>query len=372
MSGKDYLKILTQRLTSLEKNKSGQSSILPSMIENQSCIDTHKDLVAYNNIVLSLCEPNKVIMTNEHKQLTTCKLGQLISGTQNQINVSQEENNHIILSCPQDIGTQSYPQFNKIKLTGEPTELTDVTTKKYVDDTIIAHDGLNMTSRIDVINPTGDCLRIGRTTGNYININVDMDGTLNLTNEKPNGTVNEIDIYGQRINLLSNLNSTDPKSGSIVSFGGVGILKDLHIGGGLFLRTEEGIPTKLDFFEEGIFPIEWTGIWNDLIDASLAYQRIGNWVMLMIPYTAGRTSEISNNGSITNTTNTYLPSRLRPIYDIGVNIDGLNNDVKTSVKAIIYGDSGQIVIKPINDNYNGSGFGGFDTFSISYMVDTKK
>lgn len=369
MSTKEYLKHLTQRVSQMERGFGGKTS--KSVVEGSSWIDINKDLVVNGYLVASRCLPKKLTMTNEHKQILSTKLSDWIIGTENQLNVI-DNNGGVILKCAQDINTTSSPEFNMVKVKNNPTEQNDVTTKKYVDSVLqnIGPQELNMCSRISVVNPNGDCMRIGRNEGVFVDINVDADGTLNLTNEKPTGVTNDIDIYGQRINLLSNVETTSPDSGSLVIYGGVGIIKDLQLGGGLFLRTEEGIPTKLDFFEEGSFPIMWDGIWTDPLDCLLQYQRIGSFITLMIPYTAGRAS---HSGYIENTIDTYLPKRLRPIYDIKTTIDGSDNDIETQLQVIVYGDDGRIKILPkVNKQYSGEGISGFGTFCISYMADTKK
>lgn len=362
---RDYLEVLTKRISNMEKCK--QSG---SLFEGSTWIDINKDLVLRNHLVTSLCEPNKLTATNEHKQVLSTNLTSWIFGSN--INVADNGRGGVSLSCPQNIDTNSTPTFRTIQIMSDPTETTHATNKKYVDSEILKNMNheVNMCSRISVVNPTGDCLRIGRSEGTFIDINVDKDGTLNMTNEKPSGNTNDIDIFGQRINLLSNIDTTSPNTGSLVAFGGVGIMKDLQVGGGIYLRTEEGIPTKLDFYEEGTMPMLWEGIWEDPIDTSIVYQRIGNWVMLMFPYTAGRAVKADR---IINNVETYLPKRLRPIYDIKIGIDGTDNDIEVPIKVAVYGDDGRIIIQPKTGNgYSGEGISGFNTFSMQYMVDIVK
>jgi hypothetical protein len=372
---KDYLVQLTQRLTQIEKldvNTRNQSrSIKKSIHEGSTWIDINKDLVVNGYHVISTCDPNKILATNEHKQLSSVDLLNWINGTDKQIYVNNNDGK-ISLNCPQNIDKTSSPEFNSVKIFSDPKNDNDVTSKKYVDNLLktIEPLPLNTCSRVDIVNPTGDCLRIGRNEGTFVDINIDSDGTLNLTNEKPTGVTNDIDIYGQRINLLSNINSSSPNSGSLVVFGGVGIIKDLHVGGELILRTENGIPTNLNYFEEGTLTMMWEGIWDDPIDTSILYQRIGNWVTLMIPYTANRAIK---SDKIQCSDETVLPERLRPIYDIKITTDGIDNNSEILIQSIVYGDSGKIMIYPKSTKkYYGEGISGFGTFCIQFMVDPKR
>lgn len=375
MTERNYIIQLTQRLAQVERGGitargNVQHSKHQSIYEGSSWIDVNKDLISNGYLVASKCEPNKFVVTNEHKQVVSTDLFEHITGSERRIEVSNS-NGKIMISCPQDIDKTSTPEFRAIKLTSQPIDQSDAVTKNYVDEKLktIGPIPINTCSRIDVVNPTGDCLRVGRSDGIFVDVNVDADGTLNLTNEKPSGKTNDIDIYGQRINLLSNIDSTSPNSGSLVAYGGVGIMKDLQIGGGIFLRTETGIPTKLDFFEEGTLSVLWDGIWDEPIDTSILYQRIGSWVMLMIPYTANRATKV---GEIRNSQSTLLPQRLRPIYDIKISVNGTDNGNETSMKASIFGDDGRIVIKPKDKLYIGEGISGFDTFCVQYMADPKQ
>lgn len=370
MSDKKYLATLTLRSSRIEKLLRDKMPVT-SMIEGSSYINSNKDFVAYGHIVPSLCEPNKILATNEHKQLVQTHITQWLYGTPNQIDVVNN-NGHAILKCPQDLGINSSPLFKSVKVKNEPTDQRDVASKLYVDTEIqkMKLPELNACSKISIINPEGDCLRIGRNGGNFVNINVDKDGSLNLTNEKPNGQVNEIDIYGEKINFLSNVNAVRPNHGSVVMYGGLGVMQDLQLGGKLYLNTYKGIPTGLDYFEEGSMSIVWEGIWNDSVDTLLVYQRIGKWVMLTIPYTSSRAT---TEGIIENTLETYLPERLRPIYDIKTTIGGYDDDKEIDVKVTIFGDDGKISIYPKGgQKFTGVGISGFDTFSVSYMMDDKE
>lgn len=364
MTTKQWLQTVTKRVSKLEHSGCNCTD------EEPSCINIRKDLVARNHIVASLCAPSRPIMTNEHKQLKSFNMEQFVHGN-NQIKVNGNQDGSVSLSLTQELTNNKNPTFDKVTLTTTPVEATDATSKLYVDDLVKkSTPALNMCEQISVVNPNGDCLRIGRTNNNFIDINVEENGTLNLTNEKPDGKINDIDIYGERINLLSNLNTTSPNTGSLVIYGGLGVMKDLQLGGNLYLKTNNGVPTKLNFYEEGALPIVWGGIWDNIIDTSFVYQRIGGCVTLMIPYTAGRATCADN---IINTCETYLPERLRPIYDINVKIDVIDNDTIISGYGKIYGDNGKISIIPKKQTtFSGEGISGFHTFSVSYMVDTKK
>jgi hypothetical protein len=213
-----------------------------------------------------------------------------------------------------------------------------------------------------------DCLLVG--TNNLIKLKVDEAGTLNIGSISSQKELNEVDLYSEKINFLSNVNTSSPNSGSIVMYGGLGIMKDLSVGGGILTKTDGGIPTKLDYFEEGTLDVVWDGIWSEKIDSSYIYQRIGHLVTLNIPYTA---NSAINSGIITNTLETVLPKRLRPNYDIKYTIDGQNEGRNVQCVAVIYGNDGRIKIYPKNGKvYSGNDICGFDTFCISYMSNLRE
>jgi len=64
---------------------------------------------------------------------------------------------------------------------------------------------------------------------------------------------------------------------------------------------------------------------------------------MTIPYTSNRAT---TEGTIENTVETYLPDRLRPIYDIKMVIGGYDDDKEIDVKVTIFGDDGKIIIYP--------------------------
>lgn len=368
-----YLHSLTSRVTQLERVQEYNNihRTLGSIAEEPSCVNIHKDIIARHHIVASLCDPNKIVMTNEHKQLRSLDINSIITGTENQIYVAATPNGGAVLSCPQDINITSTPTFQSIYITKNPSNDNEVANKAYVDS-VVANSSkvsLNLCKRLDIINPEGACMRIGRDGGTFVDVNVDANGTLNLSSTENSTTTNDIDIFGERINFLSNINTTSPQTGSLVVYGGMGIVKDLHLGGGIYLRTDEGIPSKLDFFEEGALPIMWTGIWSTQIDSEFVYQRIGGKVTLMFPYVAcmSNTSDI-----ITNTQNTYLPATLRPIYDIKEKKNIIDNNTEMSGYISIFGNDGRITVKPESQpKFTGTGVSGFGTICISYMVDVK-
>lgn len=214
------------------------------------------------------------------------------------------------------------------------------------------------------IHSTDNSIMIGKK--NLVKLSIDDNGTMNITNQTQKGDLNEVDIYSEKINFLSNVESTNPNTGSIVTYGGMGIMKNLSIGGGIVLPTKAGIPTKLDYFEEGTLSIVWTGIWNGSIDATYIYQRMGHLVTLCIPYTTNRSTVA---GVITNTQETYLPKRLRPNYDIKYTVEGQDDGISMAIVVSIFGDDGKIKIYPKNGKvFSGSGISGFDTFCVSYMT----
>lgn len=369
MSAKqDYLSSLTERVARIEKKVGVSDYSLYNdncFREEQFSININKDLVARSFIVVGTCESNKIVATNEHRQLSSINLTDIIKI--NDINLSSSDNNGIM-----SIQISQNPIFQSIKVTNSPDSNDNVVNKEYVDTAVSLgmRTDLNLCKRLDVLNPTGECLRFGRDDGTCVNVNVDANGTLNLSSTETNQTTNDIDIFAEKINLLSNINSSTPNDGSFVLYGGMGVMKDLNIGGGLTVETYNGIPTKFKYYEEGALQVIWTGIWENPIDSSFVYQRCGGVVTLMIPYIGVRsnTSDI-----ITNTAETYLPKRLRPIYDIPHSVDIVDNDGKFDGVITIYGNDGRIVIKPKNAlRYSGAGISGFYTVCVQYMVDTKK
>lgn len=366
-----HLQLLTQRVAILEK-KTGNNTIDMSqcITIEPTCINTRRDIVARGHIVASMCEPNRLVSTNEHKQLQSINLSEIIKGVPSQINIETTANG-ITLSTPQDISTYSTPLFKSIYVTDTPQFENNVVTKSYVDNAILncSKHELNLCTRVDIVNPEGSCIRMGRDKGTFIDINVDANGTLNLTNTDDTTETNDIDIYCERINLLSNINATSPQTGSLVLYGGAGIIKDLYIGGGIYLCTNNGVPTKLDFFEEGSLQINWTGIWSTVIESEFMYQRIGKCITLMIPYIGSQTS---TSDIITNTSDTYLPLRLRPVYDIESRVTILDNNIQMTGLVTIYGTDGRVTVKPeINPKFTGTGISGFHTFSMVYFVGGK-
>jgi len=290
-----YLIALTQRLSSYEHTKGlSQSSNGVKVVANT--LQFSKDIVSNGNLVASLCEPNKLVQTNQYKQMNSTSLSKWVFGRN--LIIEDNKNGSIIIICPQDVSQTAEPTFKKITITDDPLNEKDVVTKKYVDDKLI-----NTTT---------------------------SDKSLICTN------------------------------GTVIS------AKDLQLNGGLFLPNIGGIQTKLDFFEEGVMNINWSGIWGSVVSSTFAYQRIGKWVMMMFPYTS---SVAMKSGTITNQQGDYLPSRLCPLYDISLDFNGTDNGIDTLVRVTIYGHNGSIVFKPKNMNYfSGSGISGFNTFSISYMA----
>jgi hypothetical protein len=212
-----------------------------------------------------------------------------------------------------------------------------------------------------------DCLLVG--TKNLIKLKVDEEGTLNIGSISSQKELNEVDLYSERINFLSNVDTSSPNTGSIVMRGGLGVLGNISIGGGITTKTDGGIPTKLDYFEEGTLNIIWDGIWDEQIDSLLIYQRMGHFVTLNIPYTANNATK---SGVIENTIETQLPKRIRPNYDIKYTIDGQNEGINVQCVVSVFGNDGKIKIYPKNGKlYTGNDICGFDTFCVSYMANLK-
>lgn len=390
----EHLQSITHRISQLEKslsNNKKQSVVSKNITEGVMWMDFHKDIVAKRYIVPTTCDKNKLLATNEQKQIISADMDKFITGKSEQIIVEPTSDGGIFLSCPQSIGKTSTPEFTGVKITGTPSDTNDVVTKGYVDNLVKGNVGLqNINTQIkqenilqepsinikqpESSNNTVDT-HVGEITKKIndknIEFSVDDDGTLNITNKATcnDNVINEIDLYAQRLNLLSNINSVDPKTGALVLYGGLGVIKDVHIEGGLYLPSKGGESSKLDYFEEGVLDIKWCGIWKETIKSSILYQRIGNWVMIMIPYIAGIANK---DGVIENTIDTRIPKRLCPIYDMKIAGFGTNADAETDVRIIIYGDDGRIKIYPTLQKQFSKGMSGFDTFSISYMIDVKK
>lgn len=311
----DYLVSLTKRVSCCEKD--GQNPHRHTHLKfDSNVVQCNKDLVCNGYIVSSLCSPNRLVYTNQHKQLVSTNLSDVVRG--NNINIVSNGDGTITVANPQNISQSSSPSFQRITVTNQPVNLNDVTTKQYVDDKL-------------------SMLESG-----------------------------VFDVKSAQINLTSTKNAESLSTGALVIAGGMGVTKDLYVGGGLHLPNSDGILTKLDYFEEGTLSISWDNIWSNPISSTFAYQRIGKWVMLMFPYSSHMATR---RGIIFNTTDTYLPPRLQPLYDITHDVGGSDNSSDIPVCATIYGDNGRITIKPKNaSEYSGSGICGFNTFSISYMA----
>lgn len=311
----DYLVSLTKRVSCCEKD--GQNPHRHTHLKfDSNVVQCNKDFVCNGYIVSSQCSPNRLVYTNQHKQLVSANLSNIVRG--NNINIVSNGDGTITVANPQNISKTSTPTFKMITMTNQPVNQNDVTTKKYVDEKLSEFDsGL-------------------------------------------------FDVKTSQIKLSSTINSENISSGAFVISGGMGIAKDLYVGGGLHLPNSNGILTKLDYFEEGTLSILWDNIWSNPISSTFAYQRMGKWVMLMFPYVS---HVATRRGIISNTIDTYLPPRLQPLYDISHDVNGSDNSLDIPVCATIYGDNGRITVKPKNiSEFSGSGICGFNTFSISYMA----
>lgn len=308
----DYLVSLTKRISRCEQTAHRHNNLQA----DGNTIRCDRDLVCNGNIVASKCVQNSLVYTNQYKQLISANISNIVRGSN--INIVANEDGTITVANPQNISQTSSPTFKMVTTTDIPVNQNDVVTKKYVDD--------KMTEMIAGL----------------------------------------FEVDTAQIKTSSTINSENISSGSFVISGGMGIAKDLYVGGGIYLPNSNGILTKLDFFEEGTFSISWNNIWSNEISSTFAYQRIGKWVMLMFPYVSNRAIR---SGIISNVTDTYLPERLQPLYDILIDISGSDNGVDVPVCVKIFGDNGRIEIKPKNTNeYYGAGISGFNTFSISYMA----
>ena len=309
-----YLVALTNRLSSIEKD--GQHTHHGTHMKfDGNSIQCNKDVVCNGFLVSSKCEPNKIACTNQHKQILSANLSDFVKVKN--LSISPSDDGTITIENQQDLSISSTPTFKMAKLTEQPSEQDDVVTKKYVDDKIVGLD----------------------------------EGVFEI---------------GTQIKMLSTLNADSYDTGSCVISGGIGVAKDLFIGGGIHLPNENGILTPLNYFEEGTLSINWCDIWDHEISSTYAYQRIGKWIMLMFPYI----SHVAvSSGTIKPTSDTYLPSRLRPLYDITLDITGTDNGSDIPVSVTFYGDDGRIAIKPKSTStYTGSGISGFNTFCAMFMA----
>lgn len=377
MSQPNYLHVLADRITALERvcpkncgniqNDTNSNILSHGISSDRHSVSFNKDLIIKSQIVLQEGLPNSLITTNSHRRLITSKLSDIIYGTSDQIDINVINTGQIKISCPQNISQTSIPTFKQIKLMDVPTEDSNIVTKKYMDD-MFGGSGKN-TSEISsgplkILNPTGQCLKIGRNENIYVNVDVDNDGTLSIGNSD-----GELDILSKKISIMSNVDTTNPNEGAVVFYGGVGIIKNLCVGDGILFKTYNGIPSKLDFFECGSIPMAWEGIWSTVIDGLIVYQRIGINVTLTFPYTS-RNATIRND--VKTTIETYLPKRLRPVYDLRIDVDIIDNDIVSPGKAIIYGNDGRIIIHKKTydgfEQFSGVGVSGFHTFVISFLV----
>lgn len=399
MSQQNYLHILANRISALEKRTDDHilkqnTNLFNKIYTGTSWVDFNIDIIARTQLVLHQCGPLSLLATNEHKQLVSTSLSDWITGTDDQIFV-HNNNGKIKLFCPQNISPTSTPIFKQIRITNNPIDDQDVVTKKYLDDLLLTnrsvtsetisgtstkslykvptidnstmdHETIDL-KRLNLNNTDGHCLHLEKNSNIYMNVDLDQDGTILLNNK-----TGDIDIYSKKISLLSNIDSTSPNDGSVVIYGGMGVVKNLCVGEGILLKTNDGIPSKLDYFEYGSLTMHWSGLWKDYIDGLIVYQRMGIHVVLTLPY-VGR--KVDQGGEIIITPDTYLPERLRPIYDISLDIDIIEDDVTIPGKIYIYGKDGHIIVKKKVNNicvpFNGSGLCGFHTIVISFLVNFK-
>lgn len=348
----NYLSTLTERLSKMEREVRHIRTNAPFV---------NDDIIKSRNIQNQISQ-----LTKQIKQMPKSKIPKMPTP----INVNKlvffNKNNQL---TPTNLSSWITCSNDEIKITdrGDGGIIIDSYKKNITDNTEIEKEIIvPRETKVEDIIKIGDCnLVIGKN--NLLKLNIDDNGTVSMMTANQRGDLNELDLYSERMNFLSNVNSTSPSSGSVVMYGGVGIIKDLCIGGSLVLPTKVGIQTKLDYYEEGTLNVVWTGIWGGSIDASYIYQRIGHLVTLCIPYTTNKTTE---SGVITNTQETYLPKRLRPNYDMKYTMDGQDDGKSIQIQVCIYGDDGRIKIYPKNGKiFSGTGISGFDTFCVSYMTE---
>lgn len=236
--------------------------------------------------------------------------------------------------------------------------ITEATrSRSYIDETIASTIAKTNMNSLRLVNNNGDKFTMALNDTNIIE----------CKNQDANNSDTDISIAFDKLKILSDVNSTSPTTGSVIAYGGVGILKDLYIGGGAYFQNDGGAPSKLDYFEEGSLEFVWEGIWGDVISSTVLYQRIGKMVVLMFPLIIGT---LTTSGIITNSVDSCLPERLLPIYDIKNKIICIDNSSNTDGYVKIYGASGNIHIETSQGNFS-EGMSGFETFSVTYICGTR-
>lgn len=313
----NYKTLLTKRISDCEKK-------FDFFHQNANEIHCRKNFICDTNITPNACETRKLVSTNQFKQLISTNLSYWIHGDDT-VKITDDNHGGIFISCPNS---------NK--------------------QNCISNNNTENNSDKNIPNENIHVYKMTKLTDDQ-NVNIDKK------------YVDELIINSTQNSTSTKEMTPDTKTDALIIMGGASIIKDLCVGGGIILPNENGIPTKLNYFEEGTLNILWEGIWDHEISSVFAYQRIGRWVMLMFPYIS-HIAKIQN--IISNTKSTFLPYRLRPIYDMNITIDGYDGENMIPISVTIYGDDGKIIIKPKNySTFTNRGYlCGFHTFSLSFMT----
>jgi len=269
-------------------------------------LEFNKDISIRNNLILPNTSPNKILMTNEHNRVISCDINSII----------------------------------KEEVMKNKTSLFD---------------------NIQIINNAGNCLSLGQSDKNLLKFSVDSDNTLNISSS----ISNDLDIFTKKINLLSNADSTNINSGSLIVYGGASVMKKLRVGDGIYLGTAVGEQFKLNCFEGGSIDIVWSGIWSQNIPTTITYQLIGRSVTLNMH---SLTEESMMLDIIQNTPDSLLPKKLCPIKTISFPIFVIDDNVEKYGKIIIHPDGKINICCNLNDTFSGHGISGFSEINIFFIV----
>lgn len=132
------------------------------------------------------------------------------------------------------------------------------------------------------------------------------------------GTITHSGQY-YNTNSLDSVNS--PVTGAIITSGGLGVLKNISCGSGIYLPTTGGTASQLNYYEEFDTSIAFTGPVSG--NMSVHFTRIGRSIFFHWDSLYGTsTSAVKFTGTIAQT-------RFRPVHSIAFVVYGQNNSANT-------------------------------------------
>ncbi|MFA5838579.1 MAG: immunoglobulin-like domain-containing protein [Candidatus Paceibacterota bacterium] len=173
---------------------------------------TTSNLIVSNDTTISSLTPSRLVSLNSSRKLTNTDLFSWVSGTTNQITITDDSDGTITLSLPQNIHTSANPTFNNLTLTGtlNTTGLSSFTqastTRLSVFDTLYVGGTSTTTITQSAINiPTGGNYQINGTS--VLSATVLGSGVLSSSLTSV-GTLSSLTIGGTLAMGANNITST--------------------------------------------------------------------------------------------------------------------------------------------------------------------